>query len=171
MDVEISFSCSALNRVFQVEFFRRAFTGEPPQPPQGDFYVPRAELDRVVEIAILALVPDLHRAAVARALLADAHALGVVAVGAERRGAGGADPFRAALMPAFLLLQPLLQGLHQLLPAAERFDLLLLFFTQRQLDLLEEPLERHLRLDSRDRLHALPELGEGAVELVEVRLV
>src|SRR3982074_3530449 len=56
---------------------------------------------------------------------------GVVAVGAERRGAGGADPLRAALVAAFLLLEALLQRLHELLPAAERFDLLLLLFAQR----------------------------------------
>ena len=47
---------------------------------------------------------------------------GIVAVGAERRGAGGADPLAAALVPAVLLLEPLPQRLHQLLPAAERLD-------------------------------------------------
>jgi hypothetical protein len=62
---------------------------------------------RVVEVAELALVPDLDRAAVAAFVLADAHALGIVAIGAEGRGAGGADPFRPALVPALLFLQPL----------------------------------------------------------------
>ena len=46
------------------------------------------------------LVPDLDRAAVAAAVLPDADAFGVVAVGAERAGAAGADPLRAALRGA-----------------------------------------------------------------------
>src|SRR6185503_11690293 len=106
--------------------------------------------DRSIQVPVLALVPDLHRAAVARFLLADAHAFRVVAVGAERRGAAGADPLVAALVAAFLLLQPLAQGFHQLLPAAERRDLLLLLFGQVQRDLLQQPLERNLALDARD---------------------
>ena len=47
----------------------------------------------------------------------------VVAVGAERRGAGGADPLVAALVPLLLLLEPLLERLHQFVPAAQRLDL------------------------------------------------
>jgi hypothetical protein len=50
----------------------------------------------MVEIAVLALVPDLDRVPFARAFPPDAHALGVVAVGAERRGPFGSNPFRAA---------------------------------------------------------------------------
>jgi MoxR-like ATPase len=46
----------------------------------------------------LALVPDLDRAVVAALLLPDADAFRVVTVGAERRGAGGADPLVAALV-------------------------------------------------------------------------
>ena len=59
---------------------------------------------RVVEIPELAPVPDFHRAAVAAFVLADAHAFRIVAIGAEGRGAGRADPFRAALVAALLLL-------------------------------------------------------------------
>src|SRR5207244_11040304 len=124
-------------------------------PPRGDLDSHRARRDRVVEVAVLARVPDLHRAAVARALLADAHALGVVAVGAERRGAGGADPLCPALVAALLLLEALFQRLHELLPAAERFDLLLFLFDKRHIQLLVHPFELHLGLDDRDRLFAL----------------
>src|SRR4029077_6471313 len=97
---------------------------ELPQSPQRHLDVAGAELDGIVEVAVFALVPDLDRAAVAALLLADADALGVVAVGAEGGGAAGADPLRAALVAAFLLFQPLLERLHQLVPAAERRDLL-----------------------------------------------
>src|SRR5690606_33432260 len=145
--------------------------GEFPQPPQGHLDVARAELDRVVEVAVLALVPDLDGAAVAALLLPDADALGVVAVGAEGRGAARADPLVAALVPALLLLEALLERLHELLPAAERLDLLFLLLGQVELDLLQQPLERDGRLHAGHALDALPELGEGAVELVEVRLV
>jgi hypothetical protein len=81
------------------------------------------------------------------------------------------DPLVAALVAALLLLEPLLERLHQLFPAAERLDLLLLFLGELELHLLQQPLERNLRFDAGDRLDALPELGKGAIELVEVRLV
>src|SRR5712692_11207086 len=171
VDVQISLLRRAGDRVFQVELLRRAFPCETSQPSQGDFDVPRAELDRIVEVAILARIPHLHRAAVARALLADAHAFRVVALRAERRGAGGADPLVAALVPALLLLEPLAQRLHQLLPAAEGLDLLLLLLRQRELGLLQQPFQWYLGLRALTGLDAVPELAEGAVELVEVRLV
>ena len=41
--------------------------------------------------------------------LPDADAFGVVPIGAEGRGAGGADPFAAALVPALLFGQTLRQ--------------------------------------------------------------
>src|SRR5207302_11493782 len=100
--------------------------GKLAEPAQRRLEVAGAELDAVVEIAELALVPDLDGAAVARRFLADAHAFRVVAMGAERRGTGGADPLAAALMPGLLLGEPLAQRLHQFVPAAERLDELLL---------------------------------------------
>src|SRR6185437_2825610 len=100
--------------------------------------VARAELDAVVEVLEFALVPDLDRAVVAVLLLADAHALGIVAIGAEGRGAGGADPFAAALVPALLLGETLAQRLHQLFPAAECCDLRLLLIGEV---LLREPAQ------------------------------
>jgi hypothetical protein len=81
-------------------------------------------------------------------LLADAHALGIVAVGAEGRGAGGADPLRAALVAALLLLEALLQRLHQLLPAAQRLDLLLLLFGEVLLGELAQPFLGDLGRDA-----------------------
>ena len=90
------------------------------------------------------------------ACLADAHALGVVAVGAERRGAGGADPLRAALVAPLLLLEALAQRLHQLLPAAERLDQRLLFVGQQQLRLLAQPLLGDLRQQIRRQLRRCP---------------
>src|SRR5205085_2389296 len=160
-----------VDRAGKVELVRRTFTREFAQTPQCDLDVARTQFDRVVEVAILARVPDLYRRAIARLLLADADALGVVAVRAEGRRAARADPLVAALVAALLLLQPLLERLHQLFPAAERLDLLFLLLREGQLDLLQQPLERHLRLDAGNRLDALPELAEGAVELVVVRLV
>src|SRR5215831_14909356 len=93
-----------------------------PQAAQGELDIAGAELDRVVEIAKLAAIPDLDGAAVAPLLLADAHPFRVVAIGAKRRGADGADPFATALVPCFLLGKTSAQRLHQLFPAAERLD-------------------------------------------------
>src|SRR3546814_19385507 len=51
---------------------------------------------------------------------ADPHAFGVVTRIAERAGAAGADPLAAALMALLLLLEPLFQRLHDLVPRPER---------------------------------------------------
>ena len=123
----------------EIELVRRAGARELAQAAQRDLDVADAELDIAVEILELALVPDLHRAAVAVLLLADAHAFGIVAVGAERRGAGGADPLVAALVAALLLLEALAQRLHELVPA-HGLDLLLLFLGEIFLGELLQPL-------------------------------
>src|SRR5262249_57166979 len=92
LEIQIAAVRGLLDGALEIEFFRRPGAREFPQPAQRDLDVAGAELDRVVEIAELAFVPDLHSAETAVALLADAHALGVVAVGAIRRRSGGADP-------------------------------------------------------------------------------
>src|SRR4029077_18643459 len=122
-----------LDGVVEVELVGRAGAGELAQPPQRDLDVPGAELDLVVEVLELALVPHLHGAEVAVLVLADAHAFGIVAVGAVRRGAGRADPLAAALVAPLLLGEALPQLLHELLPAAHRLDLLLLLLAEQLL--------------------------------------
>src|SRR5690606_2725878 len=114
--------CRRMDGSGKVEFLVGAFPYPAAQPLQSHFDVARAELDGIVKVAKLALVPDLDGAPVAALVLTDAYALRIVAIGAEGRGAGGADPFRAALVPALLLLEALFQRLHQLLEAASRLD-------------------------------------------------
>src|SRR4029077_19514836 len=91
----------------EVEFVRCAGARKLAQPSQRDLDVADAELDIAVEILEFAAIPHLHGAEIAVLLLADADAFGIVAMGAERRGASGADPFVAALMTALLFAQPL----------------------------------------------------------------
>ena len=67
----------------EIELLGRAFARKAPQSAQRELDVARAELDLIVEIPELALVPHLDRAVVAIAVLADAHALGIVAICAE----------------------------------------------------------------------------------------
>src|ERR1700675_1055705 len=57
-------------------------------------------------------------AKIAVCVLANPHALRIVAVGPVRRRAAGADPFVAALVATLLLLEALPQGREQLLEAA-----------------------------------------------------
>src|SRR5205807_5338802 len=130
-----------------------------------------AELDGVDEIAEFALVPDLDGAAVARRFRADAHAFGVVAVRAKRRGAAGADPFVAALMPGLLLGETLAQRLHQLVPAAERLDELLLLLGQVALAEFLEPFVGQLGLRISRGLEPFEDVAEHPVEAVEMALV
>src|SRR5690606_22868858 len=118
------------------------------------------------------LVPHLDGAEVAVLLLADAYAGGVVAVGAVRGGAGGADPLRAALVAALLLGEALAQLLHDLFPAAELFDLPLLLFGEVELADGAQPFLRDMRLDGvTHQLEALEDVAEHLVEAVQVALV
>ena len=125
-----SIARSRANGVIQVQFLGRALAGKAPQPAQRHFDIARAQFHRVVEIAKLAPVPDLDRAAMARLLLTDTDAFRVIAVGAKWRGARSPDPLVAALVPPFLLGHALGEGLHQLFPAAERFNQRLVFIAQ-----------------------------------------
>ena len=143
-DVEPALLGGAPDGGAEVELVCGALAGPAAQAAQRELDVAGAELDGVVEVAELAPVPDLDRAAVPALVLADAHALGVEAEGAERRGAGGADPLRAALVAALLLAQPLGQGLHQLLEAAERLDLGPLLGGEMLLDELAQPVDRQV---------------------------
>src|SRR6185369_7444101 len=101
-----------------------------------------------------------------------ANAFRVVAVGAERRSARGADPLVAALVPLLLLFQALLQRLDQLVPVVERFDLRLLFLGQRLLGYLLQPFFWNAREHRLEQfLRALEVRGERAVEAIEMPLV
>src|SRR5450432_3185477 len=169
MHVEIAVVGGLLDGGVEIEFVRRAGTGEFAQAPQRNLDVADAEFDVAVEILELAAVPYLHGAIVAVLLLADADALWIITLRAERRGAGGADPFVAALMPALLLLEALAQGFHELVPA-HRLDLLLLFLGEIFLRELLQPFGRDVRLlyGVEQAFQPLEHGAEHAVELVQI---
>ena len=125
-----------------------------------------------VEVAKLALLPHLDRAAVAPRA-ADAHAFGVVAAMAERRGAAGADPLVAALVAALLLGEPLLERRHDLVPRAERLDRRHLLGGEvifgDQLEPFLGDVGDEVLAGRRDE--ALEHLAEDLVEAVELALV
>src|SRR5690606_27456535 len=147
-DVEIAVLGGRLDGAVEVELLIGAFAYPAAQSLQRYLDVARADLDAVVQIAELAPVPDLDGAAVTRLVLADAHALGIVAIRAEGRGSGSADPFRSALMALLLLREALAQGLHQLVEAAQGLDQLLVFLRQMLLGKTHQPVERQfMRLD------------------------
>jgi hypothetical protein len=128
-----------------IELIRGAGARELAQPAQRDLYVARAELDVVGEVLEFALVPHLHGAEIPVAVLADAHAFGIVAVGAVRRGAGCPDPFLAALVTALLFGEPLAQRFEEFFETAHRLDLFLLLLGEVLFRQLLEPLERDFR--------------------------
>ncbi len=132
-----------------------------------------AELDvAAVEIAELALVPHFDSAEIAVGVLADAHAFGIIAVGAKRRRSSGADPFLAALMAAFLFGKALPQRLEKLFQATQRLDLLLFFFGEIFFRQLLEPFDGNFRGQRVfDQIEAFEDMAEHAVELVEIPLV
>ena len=160
------------DRVRQIEFRRRALPREPPQPAQRQLDVARADLDVVVQVAELAPVPHLHRAAMAGLVLADPHAFGIVAIRPERRGPRGADPLRPALVPPLLLAQQFAQPVHQRLEPAHRLDLLHLLGRQQLLRHLAQPFLGDLPPQvTLGRLQPLEALAEHAIETVQVTLV
>ena len=159
----------------KVQFVCRPFAGPLAQTFQGHLDRARADLAGVVQIAELAFVPDLDRPLMARFVLTDAHALGVVAVGAERRGAGGADPFRAALVAFFLFLQAFLQGFHQLVETAQGFDLGFFVVAQVFFGQFGQPVFGQVQcfdhVGNLDVFQPPEGGGEGAVEAVQVGFV
>jgi hypothetical protein len=146
--------------------------GEAAQAAHGHLDVARAQLDLVVQVGELAPIPDLHRASIAPAVLTHPHPFRIEPVGAERRGPRRSYPLAAALVPLVLLLQTLLERLHQRLPAAQRLDFGLLGigeFAHRQ---LREPIIRQLPLQQREHIpRALEVRGEYPVVPVVVALV
>src|SRR5579862_6075179 len=171
-DVEIALVRGALDGAVEIELLRRAGAGESAQAAQRDLDVAGAELDVAVEIAKLTLVPHFYGAEIAVGVLADAHAFGIVAVGAERRCAGCADPFLAALVTALLFGEPLAQRLEQFFQAAECLDLLLFFFGEIFLGEFFQPLDWNFRGQRVfDQVEAFEDVAEHAVELVEIALV
>jgi hypothetical protein len=104
--------------------------------------------------------------------LADAHAFGIVAVGAEGRGARGADPFLAALVAPLLLFHALAQKLKELVQPADCLDLSLFLLGQIFFGEFLEPRRRDLGGQRfTHQLEPLEHVAEHAVELVEVALV
>ncbi|MNI75290.1 hypothetical protein D3C73_1314280 [compost metagenome] len=93
---------------------------------------------------------------------------------AEGAGSAGADPAIAALMALLLLLQPLLQRLHQLVEAAQRLDLGLLLVGQVFLGQQPQPVLGDVGGDllaGADALQPLEHLAEDLIEAVVVLLV
>ncbi|MNL40195.1 hypothetical protein D3C87_1625260 [compost metagenome] len=106
-----------------IQLFRRALTSEFAQSAQGDFDVARAQFHRIIEVLVLALIPDFHGFALALASIADPNAFRVEATGAERASAASANPFVAAGVAFLLFFQTLLELFDQFVEAAEGLDL------------------------------------------------
>ena len=73
-------------------------------------------------------------------------------------------------MALLLLLEALLQRLHQFVPA-HLLDRRLLFGRKLELELLLQPLQRDVLGEVGEQLDALEVGGKGAIELVELRFV
>src|SRR5262249_6062893 len=78
--VDIAALGAAADRFVEVELLGRAFAREAAQAPERDFHGARAEGLVAVEILEVAPVPDFHGASHPALVLADAHALRVLAI-------------------------------------------------------------------------------------------
>ena len=165
-----------VDRAVEVEFVGGALARETAQAAQRHLDVARAELDAVVEVAELALVPDLDRAAVAGRFAGRCGC--PPGCSRMRRRASvprGADPFVAALVPLLLLARGAALSVSiSLLAAAELLDLGAsssgLRCASRH---ASQPLlgDRSPRRAGAALLDALEVLGEHPVEAVVVALV
>ncbi len=175
MYVQIAVFRRCLDRAIEIKLIRGPVAGPFAKPFQGDLDVAGAYFDCVIKIAEFAFVPDLHRALVAAFVLTDAHAFGVVAVGAKGGGSGCPDPFAAALVTALLFLKPFLEGLHQLVEPAQGLDLGLFRVAKMLFSHLLKPLLRDIHglqhLIGGDPLEAFEAGRKGAVEFVDVAFV
>ncbi len=106
------------------------------------------------------------------AFAADPHAFGIISAIAIGRCAAGADPLAAALMATMLFLQTLLQRLHDLVPIAQRLDLLHLFGAEILLRNGAQPFLRNVGLGNAIvALQPLEDAGEDLIEAIEQRLI
>ena len=173
MDVQPALPRRAVDGGVHVQLVRRALSREPAQPAQRHLDVARAQFDLVVQVPVLALLPHLDRAAML-AGPADAHPLRIVAAVAERAGPAGADPLVPALVPTLLLLQALLQRLHQLFEATQGLDLRLLLVGQIFLVEQLQPVLGHVQrgfVAGPDGFDPGEHLAEHLIEPVVVFLV
>src|SRR3984893_1443980 len=114
LQIEVALVRGFADGAVEIELLGRDGAVEFAQPSQRERDIAGAELDLIVEILELALVPHLHGAEIAVLVLADAHAFGMIAVGPERRGPARPDPLVAARGAPLLPGEPLAQGLKQL---------------------------------------------------------
>ena len=172
LDVEPALTRCRIDGAVEVELVDGPVAGPLPEALERDLDRSRADFAGIVEVAEGALVPDLDGPLVSRAVLPDADAFGVVAIGAEGGCPGGADPLVAALMAALLLFQPLFQGFHELVEPAKRLDFRHLFGGQVAFGHLAKPvlgkIERLQNLRLGESLDSPERLGEGAVETVDM---
>ena len=170
-DIQPALFGGGADRIVQVQLFMGAVAGKLAQAAQGDLEIACAQLAVAVQVLVAALFPDLHRLLVA-ALPADANAGGIVSGMSEGRGAARADPFIAALMPLGLLLEALLQRLHELVEGhfLERGHFL---FGELALHHGFQPVRRDFLFAEElgQRFHTLEDMGKDHVELVEILLV
>src|SRR5690554_6335584 len=96
--------------VIHMPLIGRHLSSRVTQPAQGHLDVANAQGDAVVQVFEFAFCPDLNRPALTTVFLADAETLGVVAVGAEWRGATRSNPLVATGMAFFLLFHAFLEG-------------------------------------------------------------
>ena len=121
LDIQPSLARRAVDGAVDIQLFGCPVARKAAQAAHGDLDVAGAEFAGVVEILEFALFPDFDRAFMLR-FTANADALGIVTGITIGRCPAGTDPFISALMPLFLLFEPLFQRIHQLVPATHLFD-------------------------------------------------
>src|SRR5262249_59921259 len=86
---------------------------------------------------------------------------GFMPVGPEGARPRRSDPFRSALVAGALLFEPLFQGLHQLVPAAQRLHQRFLFLGESAFHRLANPFFGNPGADVEDTLEPMKVRAEG----------
>src|SRR5690606_34890386 len=108
--------------VVEIQLFLATGAGKLAQATQGQLDIADAELDGIIEVAVIAFFPDFYRGLVAQRPV-QANAFRVGTKGTKRRGAAGADHLVAALVTLVLFLKTLAKLLEDFLQAAEALQL------------------------------------------------
>ena len=159
------------NRVVEVELFGCPGAGKFAQTSHGDFDIPRAELDAIVQIFEIPTIPHLHCTLVFT-LTADADPLRMEPIIAKGRRALGANPFVATGVPLFLLFKTFLELLNELLKPPQTLDFGLVLLGELLHEFRAQPVIGNHRLDHIvERLKILKMQAKSAIKAIVVLLV
>ena len=161
------------NSVAQIQLIGGTLAGKFTQPPQRHLDVADTQLNIVIQVFVVALLPDFYGFFVPRFALFNADAFGVITIGTKGRRAAGADHFVTALMTFVLFFQTFFKLVQHFIQATQRFNFGHIFRRHQALKLFAHPVGRNVGFGHavRQGFEATEVTGKGLIELVVMAFV